>query len=87
MTRSGTNFNEHAPLIRAVVFSPNANGKSNLNCSVIVIATVGDSLFLARELAMAFCRISPGAIIEISEVDETNTAEYLETVDGYEVAA
>jgi hypothetical protein len=46
-----------------------------------------DSLFLARELALAVCRISPGAIIEISEVDETNTAEYLETVDGYEVAA
>lgn len=49
MTHYGTNFNEHAPLIRAVVFSPNANGKSNLNCDVIVIATVGDSLFLARE--------------------------------------
>lgn len=49
MTHYGINFNEHAPLIRAVVFSPNANGKSNLNCDVIVIATVGDSLFLARE--------------------------------------
>ena len=46
-----------------------------------------ESLFLARELALAFCKISQGAIIEISEVDETNTAEYLETVDGYEVAA
>lgn len=54
MTRSGTNFNEHAPLIRAVVFSPNANGKSNLNCSVIVIATVGDSLFLARKSFRAY---------------------------------
>lgn len=28
-----------------------------------------DSLFLARELALAVCRISPGVIIEISEVD------------------
>lgn len=49
MTNYGTNFDEHDPLVRAVVFSPNANGKSNLNCGVIVIATVGDALFLARE--------------------------------------
>lgn len=49
MTHYGTNFNEHAPLIQAVVFSPNANRGYNLNCGVIVIATVGDSLFLAQE--------------------------------------
>lgn len=49
MNHCGTNFDEHSPIIRAVVFSPNANGKSNLNCDVIVIATVGDGLFLAQE--------------------------------------
>lgn len=46
-----------------------------------------DSLYLARELGLAACKLFPGAIIEICQVDETNTAEYLETIDGYEVAA
>jgi len=46
-----------------------------------------NSLHLARELALAVCKIFPGAFVEISEVDENNTAEYLETVDLYEVAA
>lgn len=49
--------------------------------------TIGrtNTLMFARDLALAACRIFPGALIEISKVDETNTAEYLETVDGYEV--
>ena len=51
--------------------------------------TIGrvNSLHLARELAFLVCKIFPGAIIEISKVDETNLAEYLETIDLCEVAA
>lgn len=46
-----------------------------------------NSLNYARTLAISVCELFPGAIVEISEVDETNCAEYLETIDGCEIAA
>ena len=46
-----------------------------------------NSLSYARALAMSVCQTFPGAIVEISEVDETNLAKYLETIDGCEIAA
>lgn len=60
--------------------------------------TVGrvSNLYYARDLAYAVCRLHPGSIVEISHIEVDNSsgvlykseiAEYVETVNGCEVAA